>query len=82
MSRLKKDIGNIFPELDISKFSIIPLLEDFFVGIIITDTLGRILFVNEEQERIDGFLLKDISGKKVTQIYHIDDGISPTMQCL
>ena len=82
MSRLKKNIGSIFPKLDMSQFSIIPLLEDFFEGIVITDTQGRVLFVNEEQERIDGFLLKDISGQKVTQIYHIDDGISPTMQCL
>lgn len=66
MSRFKKNIGSIFPEVDMSQFPIIPMLEDFFEGIVITDTQGRILFVNKEQERIDGFLLKDISGKKVT----------------
>jgi len=82
MSRLKKDIGKIFPKEDIKHLSIIPLLENFYDGITITDADGYILFVNEEQERVDGISQKDILNKKVTEIYHIDDGVSPIMKCL
>lgn len=82
MNGLNKDIRNIFPNEDIRHLSILPLLEDFYDGITITDADGYILFINEEQERVDGISKKDILNKKVSEIYHIDDGVSPTMKCL
>lgn len=82
MRRLKKDIDKIFPEEDIKGLSIIPLLENFYDGITITDADGYILFMNEEQERVDGISQKDILNKKVTEVYQVDDGVSPAMKCL
>ncbi|MBU2628063.1 MAG: PAS domain-containing protein, partial [Proteobacteria bacterium] len=78
----KNDIKRLFPSLDMNQFSFLPLLEDFFDGIIVTDEYGRVRFVNEEQARIDDMPAKDLLGKKVTDIYHVDDGISPTLQCI
>lgn len=82
MARLKKSIEKIFPGEEIRHLSIIPVLENFYDGITITDKEGRILFINEEQERVDGILLKDILNKKIPEVYHVDDGVSPIMKCL
>ncbi len=82
MGRFKKNIEKIFPKEDIRHLSIISVLENFYDGIIITDKEGRILFINEEQERVDDIFLKDILNKKITEVYHVDDGVSPAMKCL
>ncbi len=82
MGRAKNDIGRLFPNLDMNQFSFLSLLEDFFEGITITDEYGRVLFINEEQARIDDMPSQELLGEKVTDIYHVDDGDSPTMQCI
>ncbi|HCY86351.1 MAG TPA: transcriptional regulator, partial [Desulfobacteraceae bacterium] len=38
--------------------------------------------MNEEQARIDDLPARSLVGKKVTDIYHVDDGDSPVIQCL
>lgn len=82
MNKKKNDIKRLFPGRNPDWFSIVPILEDFFGGVIVTDDQGRVLFVNEEQARIDDMPKKDLLGKKVTDIYHVDDGMSPTMKCI
>jgi len=82
MTKIQSDIRKLFPEIDIDKFSFIPLLEDFYEGITVTDYLGRVLFMNDEQARMDDIQPETVIGKKVTEIYQVDDGVSPTMQCL
>ncbi len=82
MTKIKSDIRRLFPDIDINKFSFLPVLEDFYEGIMVTDSQGRVLFINDEQARIDDIKPGTIIGKKVTDIYHVDDGVSPTMQCL
>lgn len=82
MKKEKNDIHGLFPNLDMDQFSFLPLLEDFFEGIIVTDEYGRVLFVNEEQARIDDMSPKELLGKIVTDIYQVDDGDSPNMQCI
>jgi len=82
MNSKKKSIQQFFPNLDLKRFSILPVLENFFGGIIVTDQYGRVLFVNDEQARIDDMSAADLLGRKVTQIYHVDDGMSPTMKCI
>jgi len=68
--------------IDIDKFVLLPLLADFYEGITVTDSLGRVLFMNDEQARMDDIQLETVIGKKVTEIYQVDDGVSPIMQCL
>lgn len=70
--------GNI----DLNQFSFLPLLEDFFEGILVTDAEGRVLFVNQEQARIDDMPPDKLLGKKVTDIYQVEAGDSPNMQCI
>jgi len=82
MAKLQSDIERLFPEMDINKFSFLPLLENFYEGITVMDSLGHVLFMNDEQARMDDIQPETIVGKKVTEIYQVDDGISPTMQCL
>ena len=82
MGQIENDIHRLFPNLDMNLFSLLPLLEDFFEGIIVTDEYGRVLFVNEEQERIDELPPGRVLGKMVTDIYQVDIGDSPNMQCI
>lgn len=82
MTKTQSDIRRLFPDIDIDKFSFMSLLEDFYEGITVTDSLGRVLFMNDEQARMDDIQPETVIGKKVTEIYQVDDGVSPTMQCL
>lgn len=82
MTKIKNDIRKLFSEIDIDKFSFLSILENFYEGIMITDFNGTVLFLNDEQARIDDIQSETIIGKKVTDIYHMDDGVSPIMQCL
>ncbi len=82
MGRIKNDISGLFPNLDLNQFSFLPLLEDFFEGILVTDAHGRVLFVNHEQARIDDMPAEELLGRRVTDIYQVDEGDSPNMQCI
>ncbi len=82
MGQIENDIHRLFPNLDMNLFSLLPLLEGFFEGIIVTDEYGRVLFVNEEQARIDDLPPGQVLGKMVTEIYQVDVGDSPNMQCI
>jgi len=82
MGQIENDIHRLFPNLDMNQFSLLPLLEDFFEGILVTDEVGRVLFVNEEQARIDDLPRDEVLGKMVTDIYQVDVGDSPNMQCI
>jgi len=82
MGQTENEIHRLFPDLDMNQFSLLPLLENFFEGILITDEYGRVLFVNEEQARIDDLPPALVLGKMVTDIYRVDVGDSPNMQCI
>ncbi len=82
MSRLPKGLGELFPGLDMNQLSFLDLLEDFFQGVIVTDSQGRVLFVNPVQAAIDDLPALSLVGKRVTDIYQVDEGESPTLQCL
>jgi arginine utilization regulatory protein len=79
MGRTDNDIFGLFPGADLSRISFLPLLKDFFEGVTITDRHGCVLFVNDEQARIDDMPPAMLSGKKITDIYQVDDGVSPVM---
>lgn len=82
MPLTRDDIGRLFPDADLNGISFLSLMDDFFEGVLITDQRGVVLFMNEEQSRIDNLAPTALVGKKVTRIYHVDDGDSPTMQCI
>lgn len=75
-------IQRIFPNIDPNEFILETILDDFYEGVLITDTDGRILYCNDAQAKIDDLEPEDVLGKKVTDVYWVDDGISPAMQCV
>ena len=76
------EMGHLFPDADAATISLIPVLDEFHEGIIITDALGVILYMNTAQAAIDDLKVKEAIGRKVTDLYRVDEGTSPTMQCL
>ena len=55
---------------------------DFHEGIIITDKTGKILYYNTSQEKIDDIGREFAIGKKITDLYKLNESASTTMQCI
>lgn len=68
--------------LDPTKVDILSVLSAFDEGVIITDDRGRIVFYNETQSKIDDLSPEDVMGKRVTEIYSLDENSSMVMQCI
>lgn len=76
------DFNKLFPGIDRNAFSFIPILDSFHEGVMITDVTGRILYMNQAQAKIDDIEVDYAVGKTVTELYRVDEGVSPTIQCL
>jgi len=74
--------GTLFPDLNTNAFSLYPIFDSFHEGVTITDIDGRILYMNSAQGKIDDIIPKEALGKTVTELYRVDEGVSPTIQCL
>lgn len=68
--------------LNLVDFDALSVFEAFDEGVIITDDAGRIEFYNETQARIDDMKASDAIGKRVTEVYNLDDSSSMIMRCL
>lgn len=60
-------------------FSVLNRLDD---GVIITDINGTILFYNTAQSKIDGLAPQEAMGRKVTEIYELNNRTSTIMQVI
>ena len=69
------DINRLFPDVDPKTFSFLPVLDQFYEGVVVTDNQGIILYMNETQAKIDGLKPSDVVGKNVTEVYRVDDGV-------
>ncbi len=78
----RTEINRLFPSIDPETISLLPVLDQFHEGVIITDTRGVILYMNDTQVRIDDLRINDAIGRTVTELYRVDEGTSPTMTCL
>ena len=70
------------PRLDLTEIDIFGVLSALDEGIIITDIKGRILFYNDTQSRIDELVPEKAIGRRVTEIYRLDEHESMIMRCL
>lgn len=43
---------------------------------------GNICYINKFQLKIDDFATDSVLGRSVREVYLVDDGVSPTLQCL
>ncbi|MCG8619102.1 MAG: sigma 54-interacting transcriptional regulator [Desulfobacterales bacterium] len=75
-------LNQLFPDVDPAEMSLIPVLDHFHEGVIITDATGIILYINSLQEEIDDLKLRDIRGKNISDVYRVDEGQSPVTQCI
>ncbi len=78
----RTEIYRLFPGIDPETISLLPVLDRFHEGVIITDRHGVILYMNGTQLRIDDLRIDDAIGRTVTELYRVDEGTSPTMACL
>ncbi|WDP89561.1 MAG: sigma 54-interacting transcriptional regulator [Desulfobacter sp.] len=72
---LLEDMGLDLPAM-------ISIWEDYQEGIVISNYEGRVAFYNKKAAQMDDLKAESIIGKKVTDMYLIDDGISPTIKCI
>ncbi len=78
----RPEISRLFPGFDPDNISFLKALSQFHEGITIVDKRGIVLYMNKAQAVMDDFVIKDTLGKKVTRLYRLDKGYSPTMDCL
>ncbi|WP_051148638.1 sigma-54 interaction domain-containing protein [Desulfospira joergensenii] len=69
-------------QLDFNDIDIYRVLSALHEGVVISDHTGRVIFFNEGQSKIDDFTREEALGKKITDLYQLDDDTSPTMRCL
>ncbi|MBC8441937.1 MAG: sigma 54-interacting transcriptional regulator [Deltaproteobacteria bacterium] len=69
-------------QLKLEDIDIYRVLSSMHEGILIADVTGKVRFYNETQARIDDLDPEDVLGKKIKDIYQLDDNTSPTMRCL
>jgi len=69
-------------KLNLEDIDIYRVLSSMHEGVLIADVTGKVRFYNETQARIDDLGPEDVIGKKIKDIYQLDDNTSPTMRCL
>jgi len=72
----------VIRKLNLEDIDIYRVLSSMHEGVVISDIKGIIRFFNETQAKIDDVDLRDVIGKKITDIYQLTDDTSPTMKCL
>lgn len=75
-------IHNLFPNIDPGSIPFLSVFDQFYMGVVITDTTGTILYFNDVQARIDNLDPNDVIGKKVMDCYRVDDDDTPIMKCV
>ncbi|SDT84155.1 sigma-54 interaction domain-containing protein [Desulfobacula phenolica] len=68
--------------LDMEQIDFLSVLNRLDDGVIIADINGVILFYNAAQSKIDGLAAKDVIGRKVTEIYRLNNRTSMIMQAI
>ncbi|WP_022666906.1 sigma-54 interaction domain-containing protein [Desulfospira joergensenii] len=68
--------------LDMEDIDFFPVLDQMDDGVIIADIAGFIRFYNQAQAKIDNIPVKEAMGKKVTEIYELNNRTSMIMQCI
>ena len=75
-------IHDLFPNIDPGSVPFLAILDQFYMGVVITDTVGKILYFNDVQARIDNLDPNDVIGQKVMDYYRVDDDVTPIMKCV
>ena len=79
---MEEQVSRVMGGGDYSVASMKPIFDQFYEGVIIADKDGVIQYLNATQIKTDDLKPGQGIGRKVTDFYHVDEGFSPTMQCL
>ncbi|MCP4351729.1 MAG: PAS domain S-box protein [Desulfobacterales bacterium] len=71
-----------FSDLDLSDVDFLSILTELDDGVIIADTSGTIIFYNDQQAELDGLDPVNVIGRKVVDVYNLDEDTSKIMRCL
>ena len=78
----KSRTHHLFPGIDPVQIACLPILDDYHEGVMVTDEQGVVLYMNNAQARIDDLDIDASIGRRVSDLYQVDEGTSPTMICL
>jgi len=67
---------------DLEKVDFLPVFDRISDGVIIVNNNGIIVYYNDAMSKIDDTVVADALGKKVTDIYDLDNDTSMIMRCL
>ena len=68
--------------IDVTSGDFFPVLEALDQGILMADKDGSILYYNKTHAKMDGLENKDVIGRKLVEIYDLDENESTIMRCL
>jgi arginine utilization regulatory protein len=68
--------------MDLSRVDFLEVFSGFPEGVIITDRNGRVVFSNQAQASIDHLPPSESVGKRVTELYNLNEENSMIMRCL
>ncbi len=68
--------------MDLSRVDFLEVFSDFPEGVIITDRTGTVVFSNRAQASIDHLPPSESVGKRVTDLYNLNEENSMIMRCL
>ena len=80
--RLVGGFRQLMSDMTNGRVKSLPVLDGFYEGVTITDADGKICYINKMQLKIDDLDEQLVVGRYVYEVYRVDEGISPTMQCL
>ncbi|MBI9081105.1 MAG: sigma 54-interacting transcriptional regulator [Pseudodesulfovibrio sp.] len=75
-------IHDLFPNIDPASIPFLSILDQFYAGVVIADAAGKILYFNDAQARIDNLDPNDVIGRRVTELYRVDDDDTPIINCV
>ena len=59
-----------------------PILDELFLGVLIIDKLGRIVYYNKRMGELDELTPEEALGYKISEVYSVRDDQSPSMRSL
>ncbi|MCF8074613.1 MAG: sigma 54-interacting transcriptional regulator [Desulfotignum sp.] len=77
---MKKSEEDLY--IDITSGDFFPILEAIDQGILMADKHGSILYYNKTHAKMDGLDYKNVIGRKMVDVYDLDENSSTIMRCL
>ena len=68
--------------IDVTSGDLFPILEAIDQGVLMADKNGYILYYNKSHAKMDGLHHEKVLGRKITEVYDLEESSSLVMRCL